>query len=227
MTGRVVTYEHLGALDGPGLRSVVFLAGCPIRCKYCHNADMLDRGAGKETTVDEVLAEIGRYRDYCTGGVTLSGGEPLLQTAFTEALLATLRAAGVHTALDTAGTVFAPPCLELADLVILDIKHSDRDGFRALTGGEIDNTLKTLDWLKAHKKRFWVRQVIVEGITDGREQLLALKELATGAEKLELLPYHTMGAHKWRTMGCEPPLEGLPPLSNDRLQACIEIINGK
>ncbi len=222
--GRVVSYEHLGALDGPGLRTVVFLAGCPLRCKYCHNADMLNVQAGRETTVDEVIGEVERYRDYCTGGVTLSGGEPLLQTAFTAALLDALKKKGIHTALDTAGSVFAPDVLEKADLVILDIKHTDPQGFTDLTGGKLETTLQTLDYLRAHGKRFWVRQVIVEGITDGAEQLRKLKALSLGAEKLELLPYHTMGAHKWKAIGIEPPLQGVPPLSQEKLQACNKII---
>ena len=222
--GRVVSYEHLGALDGPGLRTVVFLAGCPLRCKYCHNADMLQVQAGRETTVDEVIGEVERYRDYCTGGVTLSGGEPLLQTAFTAALLDALKKKGIHTALDTAGSVFAPDVLEKADLVILDIKHPPPKGSPDPTGAQLETPLQTLDYLRAHGNRFWVPPVIVQAITDGAEQLPKLKAISLGAEKLELLPYHTMGAHKWKAIGIEPPLQGVPPLSQEKLQACNKII---
>lgn len=223
--GRVVQFEHLGALDGPGLRSVIFLAGCPIRCKFCHNADMLDPRAGREMTVEAVLAETARYADYCTGGVTLSGGEPLLQTEFAIGLLSAYKAAGVHTALDTAGTVYSEAALTLADIVLLDIKHTSPEGFYALTGGDMAATLQTLAYLRAHRKRFWIRQVMVEGITDREEQLLRLKEMAAGAEKIELLPYHTMGAGKWSALGIEPPLKGMRPFDGERLKQCYKIIN--
>lgn len=185
---------------------------------------MLAYDAGTEMTVEAVLDEIERYHDYCVDGVTLSGGEPLRQTAFCSALVDALHAKGIHVALDTAGSVYAPEVLKKVDLVILDIKHTDPQAFTALTGGKLDNMLKTLDYLKQHGVPFWIRQVIVEGITDGEEQLLRLKEMAQGAEKLELLPYHTMGANKWRKLGLTPPLEGLPPLSQEALARAQKIV---
>lgn len=219
--GRIASFEHLGCLDGPGLRSVVFLAGCPIRCVYCHNADMLDAGSGYEATVRQVVDELARYEAYCTGGVTLSGGEPLFQTDFARAISAALHERGRHVALDTAGTVYSEAALSEADLVILDIKHTAADGFRRVTGGSIDNTLKTLGYLKKIKKPFWIRQVIVEGYTDSPEQILALKALAEGAEKVELLPYHTMGKNKWK----EPyPLGDMKPFPADRLAQLKELL---
>ena len=221
VTGRICTYEHLGCLDGPGVRSVVFLAGCPIRCVYCHNADMISPEAGRPVDVDEVLAELACYESYCTGGVTLSGGEPLLQTEFTMALLKALKARGRHTALDTAGTVCCEQALDLADLVILDIKHTDAEGFRRVTGGSIDNTLKTLAYLRSTEKPFWIRQVVVEGYTDAPEQILTLKHMAVGAQKIELLPYHTMGASKWT----EPyPLKGMPPYPSEKLASLKKLL---
>ncbi len=219
--GRVCQYEHLGCLDGPGLRSVVFLAGCPIRCLYCHNADMLLPDAGEETTAAAVADETDRYAAYCTGGVTLSGGEPLFQTAFARALIRALHDRGRHVALDTAGTVYDEAALSAADLVILDIKHSDAEGFRRITGGSMDNTLKTLAYVKRIGKPFWIRQVIVEGYTDDPGQIRALKALAAGAEKIELLPYHTMGRKKWK----EPyPLGDMKPYPPDKLAALNELL---
>lgn len=222
--GRICAYEHLGCLDGPGVRSVVFLAGCPIRCIYCHNADMISPKAGQPVGVKEVLAELARYESYCTGGVTLSGGEPLLQTDFTIALLEALKERGRHTALDTAGTVYSERALDLADLVILDIKHTDADGFWRVTGGAIDNTRKTLAYLRSTEKPFWIRQVIVEGYTDAPEQIQALKDMAVGAQKIELLPYHTMGASKWT----EPyRLKDMPPYPSEKLERLKKILTSK
>jgi pyruvate formate lyase activating enzyme len=211
---RVHSIETLGALDGPGIRTVVFFKGCPMRCAYCHNADALSADGGTLMSAAEIAAFAVRYKSYYgqTGGVTLSGGEPLMQADAALALTEALKAEGIHTALDTSGCIFAPAVLDAADLVILDVKHTDPQRFFDLTEYPADGTFKTLEYLKGSGKRFWVRQVIVNGFTDGGEQIKTLIKAAAGAEKTELLPFHNMGAHKWAAAGltCRLSADAVP-----------------
>lgn len=221
---RLHSIETLGALDGPGIRTVLFTAGCPMRCKYCHNPDTWQGGEMRD---ERELADFcARYKPYYgkTGGVTLSGGEPLLQKEGVVRLLDELRARGIHTAVDTGGGIFCPEALERADLILLDIKHPDAQKFYELTGVTQDALRKTLNWLRAHKKRFWVRHVCVPALTDTEENVLAVKKMAEGAEKIELLAYHTMGIQKWEKLGLAYPLQGVPPLSNEKLQELNRIL---
>ncbi len=206
---RINSIETLGALDGPGIRTVIFFQGCPMRCRYCHNADAFDINGGEEKTAKELLDFCIRYKNYYgkTGGVTLSGGEPLLQANGVLELVKLLKAEGIHTALDTSGAVFAPSVLEAVDLTILDIKHTDPIEFKKLTGFSMNSTLKSLEYLQKNKKRFIIRQVILSGVTDGIGQIKKLKEMSKGTEKIELLPYHSMGADKWQRCGLEYPLK--------------------
>ena len=226
MTARIHSIETLGALDGPGVRTVIFFQGCPMRCLYCHNADMLS-GVGEQKSIEELAAFCLRYKNYYgeNGGVTLSGGEPLLQAKAALALIEALKKEGIHTALDTAGAPFAPETLAAADLVILDVKHTVADEFFSLTKYKIDDTLKTLAYLQEHKKRFWVRQVIVTGITDGEAQIRKLKELARNAEKIELLPYHKMGSDKWEKAGLSYSLKGIEPPSPEVMRRLDKILS--
>lgn len=236
MTGNVHSIETLGALDGPGIRTVIFLSGCPMRCKYCHNPDtwaavpsaQTDARAGKKT-VEELTAFCRRYKNYYgkTGGITLSGGEPLLQREFCLALIRALKAEGIRAAVDTGGGVFAPEVLFEADLTILDVKHTDPEAFRALTGMDDTQMRRTLAFLQENKLRFWVRQVIVPGITDTPEQVQALRALAHGAEKIELLPYHTMGIGKWEKLGLQYPIGGVQPPDNALMRRLQAIADGK
>jgi pyruvate formate lyase activating enzyme len=209
---KINSIETLGALDGPGIRTVIFFQGCPMRCKYCHNADAFDFDGGEDKSAEEIVNFCSRYKNYYggDGGATLSGGEPLSQSEDALALIKALKKAGIHTALDTSGAAFSQRVLDEADLVILDIKHSDPFQFEKLTSFPMDNTIKTLEYLKRKKKRFIIRQVIVEGITDDPLQIKALKSLSFGAEKIELLAYHTMGADKWEKCGLSYPLKGVP-----------------
>lgn len=227
-TLRVHSVETLGALDGPGIRTVIFLCGCPLNCKYCHNPDIC-RADGESRTVTELADFCERYVEYYgkDGGVTLSGGEPLMQADGVCALINELRRRGICTAIDTGGGVFAPEALKSADLVILDVKHAYDDEFYALTGKSSEQMHLTLDYLKRHKIRFWVRQVTVPGITDGEDQVRALVRLAAGAERIELLPYHTMGVAKWQKLGLSYPLAGVQPPSDDVMRRLKEIINRK
>ncbi|MCL2797973.1 MAG: pyruvate formate-lyase-activating protein [Firmicutes bacterium] len=217
---KIHSIETLGAHDGPGIRTVVFFQGCPMRCSYCHNPDMFCAAGGEEKSVEELVRFCTRYKNYYghDGGVTLSGGEPLLQYEAAAQLLTALKKEGIHTALDTSGAVFNKKALAAADLVILDIKHTDPSAFLDLTGHAIFNTLKALEFLKSAGKPFWVRQVIVKGITDGHEQILALKKMAAGAARIELLPYHTLGVHKWEKCGLDYTLADLKPPSEGAME---------
>ncbi len=209
--------ETLGALDGPGIRTVIFFSGCPMRCKYCHNPDTWQGGEKRDET--ELADFCVRYKPYygANGGVTLSGGEPLMQSDGAVKLLALLGERGIHTAIDTGGGVYCPEALRLADLTIIDIKHPDGEQFLKLTGVSNENLMKSLEYLREHKKRFWVRHVCVPNLTDTEEDIRKVKELAVGAEKIELLAYHTMGVHKWEKLGLDYPLKGVPPLSAKKL----------
>lgn len=216
--------ETLGTLDGPGIRTVLFFAGCPMRCVYCHNPDTWQ--GGEERDENELADLCARYTSYYgdEGGVTLSGGEPLLQKDGAVKLLKALKARGIHTAIDTGGGVFCLEALDVADMVLLDIKHPDPQKFREITGVGQDALTQTLHYLQTHKKRFWVRHVCVPTMTDTVENILTIKRMAEGAEKIELLPYHTMGVPKWQKLGLNYPLQGVPPLSQDKLQELNAIL---
>jgi len=205
---KVHSIETLGALDGPGLRTVIFFSGCPMRCKYCHNADMFFLDSGKETAIDDLVKTCLKYKNYYgdEGGVTLSGGEPLMQADRALALIKALKAEGINTALDTSGAYFVPQILDEVDLTILDIKHTDSSGFFELTNYSNQNALKNLEYLQKNNLNFWIRQVTVKGITDDPKQIQKLYDIAKGAKKIELLPYHSMGKEKWGLAGLEYPM---------------------
>lgn len=225
--GRVHSFETLGALDGPGLRTVVFLSGCPMRCKYCHNADALFADSGTLMSAQQVADKCLKYRSYQKeGGVTLSGGEPLFQTEFAVEILRLLKKKRIHTVLDTSGSVYCEQALKLASLVILDIKHTDGEHFKDLCGFPMDNTLRTLDFLKRQKIPFWIRQVTVPSITDTERNLRQLARLSEGAQRVELKPYHTMGKYKWEKAGLRYSLEGVPDADNELMKRVNEILEG-
>ena len=199
----------MGAHDGTGFRTVVFLQGCPNSCIYCHNPDTWAASGGEGITEKELFSRVMRYYPYFkrTGGVTVSGGEPLLQTDFCIAFFDLLKGAGVHTCLDTSGTLVTDRTkrlLELSDLVLLDIKHFDRDGFMKLTGSpsaRYDDFLKFYRLCKDLKKELVLRQVKVPGYTDGPEYAKKLKELYN--DKIEFLEFHDMGREKWQRSGLD------------------------
>jgi pyruvate formate lyase activating enzyme len=225
--GRIHSYETLGGRDGPGLRTVIFLQGCPYRCGYCHNPDTWCVGEGEETTVDQVMARVRRFRPYygTTGGVTFSGGEPLLQAGFVAELCELCAVEGIHTAIDTAGLPVSSAvasALQACKLVILDIKHPDPERFRELTGADPRGMRETLAFTKTHRKPTWIRQVIVPGWNDtpaDMEALAALVRDHPSRERVELLPYHTMGCAKWDALGRTSPFADTPPMPADRLAA--------
>ena len=232
--GNVHSIETLGALDGPGLRCVVFLQGCPLRCQYCHNPDTWEEGGGGTMSCDELLARIVRYQAYFgqQGGVTLSGGEPLQQSRFAARVLEACLALGIHTAIDTSGAV--PPAtvqeaLAATRLVILDIKHTDAARYRALTGGS--SLARPLAFLREIVRRglpLWVRQVIVPGWNDNTDDIRALARLLRdipSLQRVELLPYHRLGVEKWQRLGYRYPLAGVAPMEEGQLSELSDILH--
>lgn len=229
--GWVHSIETMGALDGPGLRMVVFLQGCPLRCRYCHNPDTWAAQGGKEWSAAELAAHAARYKRFFgrEGGVTFSGGEPLMQAEFVLECVQAMHEAGIHCALDTGAGLWndaAERLFDAVDLVILDVKHSDPVGFHRLTGGSIETLDQALIHLRATQKPVWARQVIVEGYTQSAEQVCAMREKLAGIHvvKIELLPYHTLGVHKWKALGIPYALEGAKPPSAEEMAALNALV---
>ena len=217
--------ETMGALDGPGLRMVVFLQGCPLRCRYCHNPDTWSTQGGQEMTPEQVVQRVVKYKRFFgkKGGVTFSGGEPLYQAGFVRECIRLMHDKGIHCAVDTSGGVWndeVKALLDEADLILLDIKHTDAERFRELTGAGMDALMNCLARLKETLTPVWIRQVIVEGFTQEEEQVRALRSLIKGINviKIELLPYHTLGVHKWKALGLPYALEGVQPPGNDTME---------
>ncbi|MFF4656048.1 pyruvate formate-lyase-activating protein [Streptomyces sp. NPDC001381] len=218
-TGRIHSWDLSTGVDGPGTRFVLFVSGCPLRCLYCANPDTWHMRDGREATVDEVMAEIEKYRAFVTtagGGVTVTGGEPLLQPAFTGEVLRRCKEAGLHTALDTSGFLGARATDELlaaTDLVLLDIKSFDIDTYRKLTGGRLAPTLSFATRLDRLGVPMRIRYVLVPGWTDDPRSVDALAEFVAGlgtVERVDVLPFHKLGAHKYDALGIPFPLRDTP-----------------
>ncbi|MFD5813857.1 pyruvate formate-lyase-activating protein [Streptomyces sp. NPDC127038] len=218
-TGRIHSWDLSTGVDGPGTRFVLFVSGCPLRCLYCANPDTWHMRDGREVTVDEVMKEIERYRPFVTaagGGVTVTGGEPLLQPAFTGAVLRRCKEAGLHTALDTSGFLGARAGDELladTDLVLLDVKSFDVAAYRALTGGELAPTLNFATRLDRLGVPVWIRYVLVPGRTDAPETVDGLAAFLSGlgnVDRVDVLPFHKLGAPKYEALGIPFPLEDTP-----------------
>lgn len=229
--GRIHSLETCGMVDGPGLRFVAFLQGCPLRCRYCHNPDSWNYRDGREMTAVELVEEAARYSTWMKtsgGGITLSGGEPLQQPEFTLEVIRLAHERKMTVALDTSG--YGPlfrirQCLEEADLILLDIKAALPEEYRALTGVSADQPLATLEFLKEIGKPLWIRHVVVPGLTDHRKNLDALKELLQGIpslEKLEFLPFHKMGEEKWAQLGKAYSLKDTQPPSAEFMEKLQE-----
>ena len=216
--GRVHSVESFGALDGPGIRYVLFLQGCPLRCRYCHNPDTWDAQGGKWMTAGEAVEDIWRYRNFIrTGGVTLSGGEPLLQSGFAAQVLRLCREQGIHTAIDTSGSVSLELCREAvdqADLLLLDIKAMDSQLCKQLTGRDNASAINLLDYCEAQGKPVWIRHVLVPGLTLEEKPLRSLAgflDQYTCIQRVELLPFHKMGEYKWEALHLPYTLKDTPP----------------
>lgn len=241
MIGRIHSFESFGTVDGPGIRFVIFLQGCPLRCQYCHNPDTWAAG-GEEYTVEAVVERALRYKNYFgdNGGVTVTGGEPLVQIDFVIELFKQLKAKGIHTCIDTSGIMFHPTSensvekhtelLKVADLFLLDIKHIDDEACKKLTGQSNENTLAFARFLSEHNKPIWIRQVLVPGITDSTETLQktrAFIETLQTVERVEVLPYHSMGEVKYQKLGLEYPLKGVEAPSKDEVARARQILRGE
>ena len=225
--GRVTSIETMGLVDGPGIRAVVFFAGCGIRCLYCHNPEGWDKCGGEEMSAEKIVEKIVRLRPYFDrsgGGVTFSGGEPLLQPEFLTELLLMLRERGIHTCIDTAGVGLGDyeKILSLCDLVLYDVKAIDAEGYRKICGGDIARTEQFMAALRKSGVPTVVRQVVIPGINDSDEYMLRLREYIEKniptASSVELLPYHTLGAHKYRALGIPEPLVGTPQMDTARCE---------
>jgi pyruvate formate lyase activating enzyme len=219
-TGFVHSVETGGAVDGPGVRFVFFTAGCLFRCLYCHNPDTWKLRHGREVTVDQAVAEVRPYARFLrfAGGVTFSGGEPMLQAGFVGTVAARIKAElDLHVALDTQGYLHADQpdrWYDSFDLVLLDIKHSDPEPYRRLTGQDLQPTLDFAHRLVRMGKRMWIRYVLVPGLTDADADITRLADFVTtlgsAVERVEVLPFHQMGTHKWHELGIPYALGDTP-----------------
>ncbi|GHB32108.1 pyruvate formate-lyase-activating enzyme [Streptomyces umbrinus] len=218
-TGRIHSWDLSTGVDGPGTRFVLFVNGCPLRCLYCANPDTWHMKDGREATVDEVMAEIDKYRGFITtagGGVTITGGEPLLQSAFTGAILRRCKEAGLHTAVDTSGFLGARATDELladTDLVLLDIKAFEIATYRKLTGGELAPTLSFATRLDGLGIPVWIRYVLVPGWTDDPDAVDGLARFVAGlgnVDRVDVLPFHKLGASKYEALDIPFPLRDNP-----------------
>lgn len=234
LTGKIHSIETFGTVDGPGIRYVIFLQGCHLRCKYCHNRDTWDTTIGTPKKVSELVQDIQKYNDYIKfskGGVTVTGGEPLLQPKFLIALFTELKKLGYHTALDTSGMFPLTPevkqVLSLTDLVLLDIKHIDDEKCKDLVGFSNKLELEFANYLSENGIKMWIRQVIIPGITDDENDLIRLKEFLQTLktiEKVELNPYHTLGVYKWEDLGLEYPLKGVRQANTEDIERAKRIL---
>ncbi len=225
LTGRVAKLETMGTLDGPGVRVVVFLQGCILRCAYCHNPALLAMDGGEEFTAEQLLKKVKRYKPYFekTGGVTVSGGEPLAQSDFLTQFFKLCKQAGISTCLDTSGVGIGEfdELLQYTDIVLLDIKHTTPQGFKNLTLVEKHKTEKFHKALNnAPNVEVWIRQVIVPGLTDSQEymtQLLKEVQKFENIKKIEFLPFHTMAKNLYSDLGIKYRLEGVPAMDNAKV----------
>ncbi len=226
IVGKVHSTESFGTVDGPGIRFVIFMQGCPLRCLYCHNPDTWSPDGGTEYTAEELIREYLKNKEFYTrGGITVTGGEPLLQTDFLIELFTLAKEHSIHTCIDTSGITYSETnavylekldrLLSLTDLVMLDIKHIDSPSHERLTGQPNERILAFARYLEKKKIPVWIRHVIIEGYTDSEEELVELGKFIGSLKNLralDVLPYHTLGAHKYRELGISYPLEGMPSL---------------
>ena len=236
--GRIHSTESFGSADGPGVRFLVFLQGCNMRCKYCHNPDTWKKDGGTLATPEEILNKALKYRNYWgkNGGITVSGGEALLQIDFVIELFRLAKTQNIHTTLDTSGNPFSrqelffdkfKQLMEVTDLFILDLKHIDDSAHRDLTGQTNENIKDMAKCLSDHGKDMWIRHVLVPGYTDSEEQLTNLQEfIATlsTVKRIEILPYHTLGVFKWKELGVNYSLDDVVPPSKEEIQRAKELL---
>ncbi|MBZ9609054.1 pyruvate formate lyase-activating protein [Clostridium estertheticum] len=232
--GKIHSIESMGLVDGPGIRVVVFFQGCKLRCAYCHNPDTWKLSGGMEMTAEEIVQKIIRFKPYfnrSSGGVTFSGGDPLLQPHFLLECLKLCKQNGIHTAIDTAGFGDGDysEILKYTDLVLLDIKHTTRKGYIALTGKDSNDVNIFLQSLRKSETRVWVRHVVVPGITDSVEHITKLAKIISEevphVDKVELLAYHVLGVSKYEALSIPYKLKGVEPMDKDKTKELQTLID--
>lgn len=236
--GHIHSHETFGLVDGPGVRYVVFMQGCRMRCGYCHNPDTWALSGGEEWTPQALFQKCWRYHTYWrnNGGITVSGGEPLLQIDFLIEFFKLAKQKGVHTTLDTAGNPFTTEdpfigkfeeLMRYTDLVMLDLKQTDPAAHRKLTGWDNGNILHMAQWLSDHGKEMWIRRVLVPGVSDDPGELAGLKgfiDRLKTVKRVEILPYHTLGQFKWENLKIPYPLEGVPVPTEEQVAQAEKIL---
>ncbi len=238
--GAIHSTESFGSVDGPGVRFIIFLKGCAMRCRYCHNPDTWEMKTDCMQSADELLDKAMRYQSYWgkDGGITVSGGEPLLQIDFLIELFKKAKQRGVHTTIDTSGQPFTrkepffskfQELMQYTDLLLVDIKHIDPVEHQKLTAQPNENILDMLQYLNDIQKPIWIRHVLVPGITDNDtylHQTRAFLETLSNIEKIDVLPYHALGTYKWEQLGIPYTLTETPSPSKERVQNAMDILNG-
>lgn len=230
---KVHSIESFGTVDGPGIRFVLFLQGCHLKCKYCHNRDTWDINVGNYASLDDIFNKIMRYKNYIypNGGVTITGGEPLLQVNFLIELFSKLKKEGIHTCIDTSGMVSLSDdikkLLSLTNLVLLDIKHIDDEKCKDLVGFSNKLELAFAKYLNDNNIPVWIRQVLIPGYTDDEKDLIKLRNFLStlnNVKKVEILPYHNLGKHKWTKLGYKYELDGVKQATNKDIQRAKKIL---
>lgn len=230
--GYIHSLESFGSVDGPGVRFVIFTSGCAMRCQFCHNPDTWNMQSGTQYTADELIAKALKYRSYwgSEGGITVSGGEPLLQIDFLLELFEKAKEKGIHTVIDTSGQPFTKQepffskfqkLMEYTDLILLDLKQIDEEQHQILTGCTGKNILELAQYLSEIHKPVWIRHVLVPGGSDKDEYLDRLStfiKTLKNVERVEVLPYHTLGEYKWKELGMEYPLAGVEPPTKEQVE---------
>lgn len=238
MQGRIHSIESFGSVDGPGTRFIIFVQGCNMRCLYCHNVDTWDCHKGQLRSTDELLDQAERYRPYWgpEGGITVSGGEPLLQIDFLLELFQKAKARGINTCIDTAGQPFTrkepffskfQQLMDVTDILLLDVKHIDPEAHKKLTGWGNDNILDLFRYLSEIHKPIWVRQVLVPGYTDDPASLQRTRDFLdtlTNVQRVEVLPYHNMGLYKWEELGIPNQLKDVKPPTREQVDKARAIL---
>lgn len=231
MYGCIHSTESFGSVDGPGVRFIIFVTGCPLRCQFCHNPDTWKMTDGEKTEVDALVKKALRCKPYWRngGGITVSGGEPLMQIDFLIELFKQFKKEGIHTTIDTCGAPFTreepffskfEELMKYTDLLLVDIKHIDNEKHIELTGRPNENILDMMRYLSDIKKPIWIRHVLVPGMSDKDEYLIKTREFIDtldNVERVEVLPYHTLGVSKWEQLGYEYKLKDVEPPTEERI----------
>jgi len=242
MNGNIHSIETFGTVDGPGIRYVVFTQGCLLRCQFCHNADTWEIGTGKQMSVSDIIDDLKSYLPFIEssgGGITVSGGEPLLQIPFLIELFKECKKLGIHTTIDSSGGCFShaeqfqtnlKELLQYTDLVLLDLKHIDRKKHIKLTGMANEHILEFAHFLSDQQVPIWVRHVLVPTVTNDLKDLEKLGEFIgtlSNVQKVEVLPYHELGVYKWEALGMEYPLKDVKPPSDEEVEVAYKLLTAK